>query len=533
MESDQPSPLRRLGPISRRAAAGVVAGLAVLSAVVATVSWGVASAQDDDFVGRAVTDEQLTTIRSAARSCPALTPARLAGQLMAESGLDGRARKTASGGRGIAGLDDAAWEAWVPWPGARRSDSAANILALAHKMCDLSGQVRVTKIDGDPWRLSLAAFNAGIDEVRKAKGVPSSAVDYVDHASGYAAFYADLVPFGGAGEPQPNNKPQQPRAVPEGYVPLVVRAGAACPEVPPAAVAGQVMALSGFDPNMLGDEGQRGIAQFLPEVWQEHGPARGSVWDPQVAVPAVGTVMCALRNELSGIEGDPYLLALAAFRNGPTTVRQTGGEFDGPTQVFLRTVRENTEFYAIDSRLKPTAPTKPVVPPKPGGSPSLSPSPTATAANPRPPVPPAQPERPDEPTKAPAPPVRPAGAKQIVGKETGLCLSGGEGDGVRATVRKCQEVRNQWWSFSSDGTIRANGLCLDVAWGEKRDGAPVQSAHCTAVPAQKWEWIESNGRRSLFNRATDKCLDVDGHAPGAPMMIWICVFNPKQTFSQR
>ncbi|MEU5912065.1 serine/threonine protein kinase [Micromonospora sp. NPDC047527] len=138
-------------------------------------------------------------------------------------------------------------------------------------------------------------------------------------------------------------------------------------------------------------------------------------------------------------------------------------------------------------------------------------------------------------TAAPPPsaPVRPAGTKQIVTKETGLCLSSGERDGVRVTVRKCQEVRNQWWTFSFDGTIRANGFCLDVAWGEKRDGVAVQSANCTAGAAQKWEWIEKDGRRSLFNRLTDKCVDVDGHAAGAPLMIWTCVFNAKQTLSQK
>ena len=75
------------------------------------------------MTGRAVTNEQLTAIVAAARSCPMLTPARIAGQLMAESGLDNRAQKTASGGRGIAGLDDDDWKAWKPWPDAQRSDS--------------------------------------------------------------------------------------------------------------------------------------------------------------------------------------------------------------------------------------------------------------------------------------------------------------------------------------------------------------------------------------------------------------------------
>lgn len=538
MKSDQIFARFRLGPVSRRTAAGVVAGLAVLSAVVATVSWGVASAQDDDFVGRAVTDEQLTAIRSAARSCPSLTPARLTGQLMAESGLDGRATKTASGGRGIAGLDDAAWRAWVPWPGARRSDNAANVLALAHKMCDLSGQLRVAKIEGDPWRLSLAAYHAGIDEVRKAEGVPSSSVDYVDQASGYAAYYGRLVPFGGSGTPRSNTEPQQPKAVPSAHLKLVVEAGSTCAEVPPAAVAGQVMALSGFDQNMLGDKGQRGIAQFLPEVWEEYGPAEGSVWDPKVAVPAVGSVMCALRKELEGIEGDPYLLALAAYRNGPTAVRQTGGELDGATQVFLRTVRENTDFYALDARLKPTLPNAPGTPDTP--SPSATPSGRGSSAPTPPPAaapPPAQDERPDEPDKEPAAPVRPAGAKQLVGLESGLCVSSGGEDGQQATLRKCREDRTQWYTFWSDATVRVNGLCLDVAWGEKRDGAVVQSAHCTGLPAQQWEWREANGNRSLYNRASERCLDVAApvadYGVGARLVVWYCVYVPKQTFNPK
>ncbi|MFJ6197321.1 ricin-type beta-trefoil lectin domain protein [Micromonospora sp. NPDC092111] len=526
MKPDRLSVRSRLSPISRRTAAGGLAGLAVLSMVVAAAGWGVATARDDDLTGRTVSAGQLTAIRAAARSCPTLTPARLAGQLMAESGLDGRTDRATSGGRGIAGLDDKAWKAWAPWPGAERSDPAANILALAHQMCDLSGQVRLAKVTGDEWRLSLAAFHTGLDQVREARGVPSDAVGYVDRASGYAAYYGKLVPFGGSGPDRPSDERQQPRAVPAGYVPLVVRAGSVCPQVPPAAVAGQVMALSGFDPNLLGPEGQRGIAQFLPEVWQAYGPTGVSVWDPLVAIPAVGTAMCAMHRELSGLEGDPYLLALAAYRNGPTAVRQTGGTLDARTETFLRTVRENTEFYALDGRLRAATPTTgPSVSPSP--TPPVSPSPSARSSSAPPPPPVA-----DPPSK-PAAPTRPAGTKQLVGKETGLCVSAGGSDGVPATLRKCQEERSQWWDFRADGTVRANGLCLDVAWGEKQDGTPVQVARCSGNPAQKWEWIEYTGIRSLFNRETDRCLDVNGHGVGAPMMSWICVFNPKQTFTLR
>ncbi|MEU8313308.1 ricin-type beta-trefoil lectin domain protein [Micromonospora sp. NPDC048169] len=526
MTPDAPGPRSRPRRIPRGVVAAGAAGLAALSLVVAALGWNVATARDDAPAGRTVTAEQLTAIRAASRSCPVLTPARLAGQLMAESGLDGRAERTASGGRGLAGLDDERWRAWAPWPDAQRTDAGANVLALAHHMCDLTGQLRAAAVPGDPWRLSLAAFHTGFDEVRSAAGVPAAATGYVDEATRYAAHYGRLAGFTESG-PAGEGDRRQPKAVPAAYVRLVVRAGSVCPQVPPAAVAAQLMASSGFDPNLLGDDGRKGIAQFRPDVWRAHGPAGASPWDPQAAVPAAGATLCALRRELAALDGDPDLLALAAYRNGTDAVRHTGGDFDAGTQAFLRTVREFTDFYALDGRLRGTTPgsatpTPGTRTPKPSSSPSTRPSTPSPAAG-----------RPDEPEK-PAAPARPAGAKQLVGKETGLCASGGSGDGVRVVLRQCREERLQWWTFASDGSVRVDGgLCLDVAWGEKRDGVPVQTAWCSGNPAQKWEWIESQGRRSLFNRATDRCLDVDGHAAGAPLNAWTCVFNVKQTWSLR
>ncbi len=501
--------------------------------VVAAISWGVASARDDELTGRAVSAEHLTIIRSAARSCPVLTPARLAGQLMTESGLNGRVTRSTSGGRGFAGLDDSRWKSWAPWPEAKRTDIAANIIALAHQMCDLSGQLRSAAVPGDPWRLSLAAFHTGFDQVRKAKGVPSGAVEYVDDVSRYAAYYGKQSAFGGSGATRPGGDRPQPKAVPGNYVDLVVRAGSVCPQVPPPAVAALLMATSGFDPNLLGDAGRRGIAQFLPEVWRAHGPAGATAWDPQVAVPAVGTAVCALQKDLAGLDGDPGLLALAAYRNGPTAVRQTGGELDGETQAFLRKVREFTDFYALDGRLRGAPATRSPSPsPTPTTTPTATPTPTATASpTPRTGTTPSA--RPSPKPAKPAPPARPSGAKQLVLKDFGLCADGGSGDGVPVVLRACKEDRQQWWTFRADGSVRANGLCLDVAWGEPADGAPVQTARCSGNPAQKWEWLERQGRRGLFNRATNRCLDVDMGSANKPLNIWTCVFNREQTWSLR
>jgi hypothetical protein len=516
--------------------------------VVAAVGWGVASAQDDDLTGRPVSEKLLTTIQSAANSCPALTPARLAGQLMAESGLDVTATETASGGRGIAGLTDDAWKKWSPWPGAKRSDSAANIIALAHKMCDLSGQLRLTKVAGDSWRLSLAAFHQGLDTVKETDGIPSKAVKYVDQTTGYAGYYGKLVSFGGSGEIPVSTGGDKPKAVPSEYVRPIVQAGSVCAAVTPAAVAGQLMALSGFDVNLLGTDDRRGIAQFRPEVWQTYGPEGSSAWNPEAAIPTVGLAMCGLHEELSGLEGDPYLLALAAYRNGPTTVRQTGGDLDSATEAHARSVRDYTEFYALDGRLKPKSS------PSPSPTPSNSPSPKQEES-PEPeeteedgpdssaPSPEESSPEADDPPKADPPPAkeeekevapsRPTGAKQIVNPRTGYCVSSGKGgDGAVLTLQKCREDKAHYWVFRSDGTVRSQGLCMDVAWADTADGTPVQLATCSGNKAQQWKWHSS--KKSLMSGlGSNKCLDHEGVKLGAPMNLWFCVFNPEQTWTTK
>ncbi|WP_416903611.1 ricin-type beta-trefoil lectin domain protein [Micromonospora echinospora] len=522
MKPDLPSVRSRLARLPHRLTAGIAACLAVLCAVVAAVGWGVASARDDDLTGRTVSDELTATIVAAARSCPMLTPARLAGQLMAESGLDAQDRQTASGGRGIAGLDDEEWRKWAPWPDAERADGTANTVALAHLLCDLSGQLRLAEVDGDTWRLSVAAFHVGRTAVEKAHKVPAEAVEYVDRVSGFAAYYARLTAFGGSGDVQPTSQQQPTRAVPTEYVPLIVRAGSVCAQVSPQAVAAQLMALSGFDANRLGPAGQRGVAQFLPEVWEEYGPEGTSPWEPEVAVPAVGTVMCAMTRDLAGLEGDPYLLALAAYRNGPTAVRQTGGTLDSATEAFVRTVREYTDFYTLDGRLRPSA--APTVTPS-GPAPKPTATPTAT------PSAPARTQEPPKPAPTTAAPIRPTGLKQIVGKRTGFCLSSEAGsDGTLVVLRPCQEIKAHWWNIRTDGTVRSNGLCLDVAWGDKTEGTPVQMARCNGSKAQQW-WHTTEGW--FKNKNSNTCMAADGSSNGTPMVIGTCWRNGMQIWFPR
>jgi hypothetical protein len=176
----------------------VFAVLAAAVAVVGVVVAGLSLPGEDSNQAVPVSAADLAVIVSAAQSCPAVTAPRLAGQLMAASALKPSASSSAvPGGAGIAGLSDAVWKKWAPAAQANRGSTADNIVALAHDMCDLTGQARAARIAGDAWRAALGAFHSGMAAVIAAGGVPADARDYVDTVSRYAAWYARRPEFSG------------------------------------------------------------------------------------------------------------------------------------------------------------------------------------------------------------------------------------------------------------------------------------------------------------------------------------------------
>ncbi|MEU4677704.1 hypothetical protein [Micromonospora sp. NPDC023737] len=400
-------------PARRWTAALLLLVLAGAAGVVASSGFGRATAgQAPQLVGRPVPAGEARMVAAAALSCPALTPARLAGQLMAASGFDADARTSV--GTGLAGLSDASWERWKPTVVAHRADHAANITALAHLTCDLVGQVRQAGIEGDAWLLALGAYHSGIAAVREAGGVPAPARQYVDTVAGYAAWYA-RQPLSGSETLSTANGPAgvapnrdtPARPVPSDYLAAVSEAGGHCPALSPARVAAQLMASSGFNPNLLGVDGGQGIAQFTPEHWARYAPfaATASPWDPGAAVPALAHTMCSLVRELAGVGKDPYLTALAAFRAGPEAVRQAGGVPDNPAvRDYLNLVSTYVGYYGADAPLAgkssartPRTPTVTRTPQSPrpdatrpgSGSPTrpstTRPSPTRSATTSKPP----------------------------------------------------------------------------------------------------------------------------------------------------
>ena len=62
-------------------------------------------------------------------------------------------------------------------------------------------------------------------------------------------------------------------------------------------------------------------------------------------------------------------------------------------------------------------------------------------------------------------------------------------------------------------------LCLDVVWGNNKNGVPVQVSKCNGNQAQQWSW--SNGMLRAYG---DKCLNVTEGADenGTRLQIWTC-----------
>jgi beta-glucanase (GH16 family) len=381
---------REGGRFGRLAVATLAVCLALPLVAVAGLGLGLGLATAEPLHGLPVPSDQLQAINRASLSCTALTPARLAAQIMAASGFDPQA--SPGGGRaGVAGLTDAMWEKWAPAPDASRDDVEANILALAHADCDLVGQVRAAGMPGEPWQLALAGFHSGLDAVTTARGIPDDAAGYVDVVAAYAEWYAQSPQFGGAStanlvpsaEPNLLAPPAEglggpPVPVPDAYVADVVAAGKTCPAVTAPRIAAQVMAMSAFNPNAMGSDGAMGIAAFRPETWAEFNQsAPGTVWDPAAAIRALAATMCELTEQMSGLGSDPYLVALAAFQLGTPATRQAGASRAmASVASFIRAVTEYTTFYAADPRLNaiPLQPTTPSTPSRPSGEPPAAPA---------------------------------------------------------------------------------------------------------------------------------------------------------------
>ncbi|MFB7294051.1 ricin-type beta-trefoil lectin domain protein [Actinacidiphila glaucinigra] len=126
---------------------------------------------------------------------------------------------------------------------------------------------------------------------------------------------------------------------------------------------------------------------------------------------------------------------------------------------------------------------------------------------------------------------------RIRGHQSNRCVTvtgaqGGIGhDGTRLEIRDCDGRAWQKWDFRSDGTVRALGMCMDLAGAGTGNGTPIQLARCNGGWAQQ---ISLNSAYDLVNHHADKCIDVvdKGTANGTKLQLWTCYGTSNQKWSK-
>ncbi|MER5638546.1 lytic transglycosylase domain-containing protein [Kitasatospora sp. NPDC002227] len=191
MSSTESAPKRR-----RRGWVAVPVALVVLAGAVVTVVL-VERGPSKPTVPAAL----VPLIRAAAKTCPAVSPSLIAGQLYTESRFNAKAVSSA-GAQGIAQFTPETWsEFGVDGNGDGVKDvfePADAIPAQARYDCYLARQTAT--VPGDATRNMLAAYNAGPGAVAKHQGVPpyQETQGYVTKVERYAADfrYLDAAPSG-------------------------------------------------------------------------------------------------------------------------------------------------------------------------------------------------------------------------------------------------------------------------------------------------------------------------------------------------
>ncbi|MGW2892826.1 ricin-type beta-trefoil lectin domain protein [Streptomyces griseoruber] len=124
--------------------------------------------------------------------------------------------------------------------------------------------------------------------------------------------------------------------------------------------------------------------------------------------------------------------------------------------------------------------------------------------------------------------------RAVRGYASGRCIdvTDAGGDGTPLQIWDCNGAPQQKWRFMGDGTVRALGLCMDVAWGATNDGAVIQLATCNGNPAQQFRL---NSAHDLVDPQADKCVDANnrGTGNGTRLQLWDCNGQNNQKWGSR
>jgi soluble lytic murein transglycosylase-like protein len=121
-----------------------------------------------------------------------------------------------------------------------------------------------------------------------------------------------------------------PIVVPEELRPVILKAAKRCDAVPVEILAAQIAAESGWDPDAVSPAGARGIAQFMPAVWEQYGidadkDGTADVWNPVDAIHSAAALNCVNRRLVRDASGNRLKNTLAAYNAGFGSVLKYDG----------------------------------------------------------------------------------------------------------------------------------------------------------------------------------------------------------------
>ncbi|RJL31874.1 serine/threonine-protein kinase [Bailinhaonella thermotolerans] len=120
--------------------------------------------------------------------------------------------------------------------------------------------------------------------------------------------------------------------IPAAYHDLIIDAGTKCEleGLSPPLIAAMLKAESGFDPRLVDDaKDEYGVARWTPRVLAGYLPpgadAKKAAFDPRIAIPKMGELMCRFGPMVLDVRADPALRLAAVYRTSAGSVRRAGG----------------------------------------------------------------------------------------------------------------------------------------------------------------------------------------------------------------
>lgn len=146
--------------------------------------------------------------------------------------------------------------------------------------------------------------------------------------------------------------------VPSEYRTAIVDASRRCPAVPAEVLAAQVASESSWDARAVSPAGAQGLAQFMPQTWEQYGldgdgDGIADVWNPIDAIHSAAALNCVNRRLVAEVPGDPLVNILAAYNAGFNNVLRYQGVPPFPETIeYVERILRRAE--AIDLAVRPS-----------------------------------------------------------------------------------------------------------------------------------------------------------------------------------